>query len=215
RNQLIFENQFASPSNVLKSAAADVELFKEARPAPSMGAESLAEMAPIDPRRTWRAPPPGCLKVNLDAGFDKTRQHMGIGIVIRDSSGDAQVTLAAPRSFVPSAYLAECYALFRAVSLCQELGFELVEFESDAKNVVDAINSNSSDMSWPGQIIEDIRLIMETHQNWKLSFIRRVGNQAAHVLAKLGLSLESELVWMEEGPDVVLPIIALDKLCIY
>ncbi|KAF5463191.1 hypothetical protein F2P56_019127 [Juglans regia] len=198
RNQFVFDNQFASPSMVLKSAAANVELFKEARPAPSIGEENgisnLAEMPLFDSRRKWRAPIPSWLKVNLDACFDKIQQNMSIGIVIRDSSGDVQVMLAAPRSFVPSAYIAECYALLRAVSLCQELGFELVEYESDAKNVVDAINSNSSDMSWPGQIIEDIRLIMASHQTWKLSFIRREGNQAAYVMAKFGLSLESELV---------------------
>ncbi|XP_040996099.1 uncharacterized protein LOC121242276 [Juglans microcarpa x Juglans regia] len=132
---------------------------------------------------------------------------MGIGVVIRDSAGDIQVVLATQRNFVTSAYLAERYALLRAVNLCTDLGFENVEFEGDAKAVVDAVNATASDSSWSGQIIEDIRQAKLLHSRWKFSFIRREGNQSAHQTAQLALSLDIETVWMEEGPVAVLPYI--------
>ncbi|XP_042988766.1 uncharacterized protein LOC122316301 [Carya illinoinensis] len=139
---------------------------------------------------------------------------MGIGIVIRDSTSDIQVVLAAQRSFVTSAFLAECYALLRAINLCIDMGFENVEFEGDAKAVVDAVNAMGSNFSCSGQIIEDIRQVKLLHSRWKFSFIRRERNRASHHTAQLALPLDIETVWMEEGLVVVLPYISCDKSCV-
>lgn len=82
---------------------------------------------------------------------------MGLGIVIRDCEGDLQAGLIAPREYVNLVFLAKCNALLRAMDMCQDLGFNLVEFEGDAKAVIDAIKSNSVDNSWLGQVIDDIQ----------------------------------------------------------
>ncbi|XP_035540329.1 uncharacterized protein LOC108984101 [Juglans regia] len=177
RNHFIFKNQFIRPSLVLKLAASDIDLFKvvstdaSGREENGAGSHDSTFVASYTTGagRVWKAPAPGWMKVNLDAGFDKIQQHMGLGIVIRDCLGDVQMVLSAPRSCVPFAYLDECYALLRAVTLCHELGFEPVKYESDAKMVVEAINADNSDFLWLGQIIEDIRHIMAWHPTWKLS----------------------------------------------
>jgi ribonuclease HI len=51
--------------------------------------------------------------------------------------------------------MGEATALFYAASLCRELGIHEVVFEGDAKQVVDAVNSNMSRWSRFGHLIED------------------------------------------------------------
>ena len=35
----------------------------------------------------WTALPPGCFKANWDAGFDRKKGRVGLGLVIRDQHG--------------------------------------------------------------------------------------------------------------------------------
>lgn len=90
------------------------------------------------------------MKVNVDADFDKEKERMGIGIVVRDFRDKVQVVLAAPKSPVKSANVAESLALLRAVILCNELGFSQMHLEGDAKALVDAINTIPTNFSWTG-----------------------------------------------------------------
>lgn len=42
---------------------------------------------------------------------------------------------------------------------------------------------------------------------WFVSFVHREGNKATHFLARFGLSLSEDLVWMEDVPSVISQIV--------
>ncbi|XP_041027074.1 uncharacterized protein LOC121267295 [Juglans microcarpa x Juglans regia] len=125
--------------------------------------------------------------------------------------GEVQAVLATSKSDIQSTTIAECWALLRALFFCDDLGLRCVQFKGDAKLVVDAVHKSTTDCSWDGQIIEDIKSTLLSHQNWTIKHVVRSGNKAADAAAKLGLSLDSELTWIEEEPLEVSPFILVEK----
>lgn len=81
---------------------------------------------------------------------------MGIGIVLRNSKGEAKIVLSAPKAHVYYAFATECYALVRSMQLCHELELHQVVFEGDSKVVIDCVNVPYADCSWKGPLIDDI-----------------------------------------------------------
>ncbi|XP_041003857.1 uncharacterized protein LOC121249200 [Juglans microcarpa x Juglans regia] len=134
--------------------------------------------------------------------------------MVRNFRGEAEIVVSAPRSYVCSAFTTECYALMRGTQLCQEMNMHQVLFEGDAKQVVDGVKGCNSDQSWKDQLIDDIQVLMSAQAGWDICFVRRDGNKATHMATKLGLHLESESVWIEDGPQEVMSVIQFDKSCI-
>lgn len=89
-----------------------------------------------------------------------------------------------------------------------------VLFEGDAKQVVNGVNGSNDDFPWKGQLIDDIKVLFSAYAGWKLCFTKRCINQATHTTTKLGIRLENEVVWIEDGPRDVMPVVQLDKACI-
>ncbi|XP_059450979.1 uncharacterized protein LOC132181760 [Corylus avellana] len=79
---------------------------------------------------------------------------------------------------------AEALASLYAVRWCQELGRRAIILEGDAKQVVEAINSDVNNGSRFGHIVEDIRQTLKTFPRWRCAFANRNANAAAHGLAK-------------------------------
>lgn len=63
-------------------------------------------------------------------------------------------------------------------------------------------DSNSKEEIWVdyGILIEDTRRLLADNSSWLLSFTYREANNTAHLLARLALNCNEELVWIEEGP---------------
>jgi ribonuclease HI len=97
---------------------------------------------------------------------------MGIGVIIRDERGAvvAAWSKLCQGSIEPT--MGEVTALFYAESLCRELGIHEVIFEGDAKQVVDAINSNTSKWSRFGHLIEDTRQMLQFLSRWECVFTK-------------------------------------------
>lgn len=72
--------------------------------------------------------------------------------------------------------------------------------------LIKAINSKEQCWAWYGNLVEDAKQILK-NRLWGIKFVHREGNNAAHVLAKFGLSLYEETIWMEEVPLVISQIV--------
>ena len=85
----------------------------------------------------------------------------------------------------------ECVALALLQAMCWEIDSEFlrVQFEIDAKVVVDAVNSLDEDNSEFGDIICRIRTILHDDKFFYVTAIRRQANGVAHALAQLSRSL--------------------------
>ncbi|KAF5447234.1 hypothetical protein F2P56_032802 [Juglans regia] len=207
---MVFENQFKSPTTILELAKADLSLFRKVHcktPGTNERNQIVTEVM------KWKPPTWPLLKANFDAAFDKKEERMGMGVVIRDNNGDLQATLVAPRDNIVSAFMAESVALLRAMELCQELGFNMVEFEGDAKAVVDAVKSSAEDNSWLGQATEDLKQVFSLFPLWQLSYVFRCCNKAAHEAAKVAIRSRSERVLLEKGLPECMAVVMSDKPC--
>ncbi|XP_042947096.1 uncharacterized protein LOC122280136 [Carya illinoinensis] len=200
RNEMVFNGNFQSPNAVIAKAQADYSVYREVQE----GVPGAATRIHIsDSKQVWNPPVWPWYKANFDAGFNRDKGRMGIGVVVRDSKGALIGSLVAPKRNVTSTFQAECHALHRAMVFCTELGLMHVCFEGDAKAVADAVNSETEDNSWDGQLIEDIRQLKAAYPVWKLVFVRRSVNASAHVAAKLAVNSSCESVWLEDGPSEV------------
>lgn len=52
--------------------------------------------------------------------------------------------------------------------------------------------------------------LVKTKPLWSINSVHREGNLIAHVLAKHSLCLTEEIVWIEEVPNVIIPVVLAD-----
>ena len=144
-------------------------------------------------------------KVNTNGGTNKARQCPGIRVVIRDYRGQLMAALS---SMIPNLFeveVVEALALRREIILADEIGIRRIILESDAEKVVRAFKSDHEDLSDLSLIIDDCKAFAINFLSFDCCFVRRSSNQCAHVFAKHGTLIDSEEVWIEDGPDWVTP----------
>ncbi|XP_035551510.1 uncharacterized protein LOC118349853 [Juglans regia] len=151
----------------------------------------------------WKKPDQGGFKANWDAALNS--KFMGLGVVIRNENGEVVACACSRRLPAPNSDVAESVALWFAVELCCELGFNRVTFEGDAQAVVKDVNSKEEDLSCRGHIIEDIKTTLSNvyRRDWTVQFIGRKGNEVAHLLAKYALNIDFDKRWIDECPDFI------------
>lgn len=92
--------------------------------------------------KRWEKPMKHWLKANWDAAVDSTTKQTGLGLVIRDSEGEIQVSACSKLcpNFQP--VLAEATALRYAMLISRDLGLHQVIFEGDRRRVANEVNSS-------------------------------------------------------------------------
>lgn len=209
RNKFIFESLFNSPANIFKQAETIRAEFKEANCIEDKnGDPAIREV------EKWKKPSEGMIKVNWDAAFMNDSKRMGAGIVCRDQEGDLLFSACMPQSNAMTASQAEAIALWKTMKLCEDLQVGEAELEGDALSIVKAVNRKDESWEWGGQIIEDIRGMLNNRPQWTVSHTRREANKAADYLAKFALNIEEDLVWMEDGPEGLYSLILQEKIVI-
>lgn len=209
RNEFMYENNFVGPGKIVQMENVSLEDFHQVR----MGKDGGHSREGNRRINRWRKSEGSRCKANFDAAYEARKQKMGVGIVIKDSNGDVLALISAPKYYVASPFIVESNALWKAMEMCNELGFRDVIFEGDAKAIIDVVNSEEDDESWRGQIIEDIKKIVRQREWWSVAFVHREGNVVAHQLAKLALQNEEEICWIEDGPSNIHRLIVHDKEC--
>ncbi|XP_042962354.1 uncharacterized protein LOC122296618 [Carya illinoinensis] len=153
-------------------------------------------------------------RVNWNASLDLRKKRMEVGIMIRDEEGEALGAICDQRQHVQTPVVAEGYALWKALELCNDLNIQKAIFEGDAKAVILAVLSTREDLSFGGSLIEDIQSVLANRSDWSIQFAYREKNNVAHSLAKEALRLEEKKVWIEEVPVCIAACLSKDKLCI-
>ncbi|XP_042974550.1 uncharacterized protein LOC122306174 [Carya illinoinensis] len=206
RNRWVFYDAFAAPRTLWLSAKSELEEFQQAQHSVTAQHEEQHVVRNIV---KWRRPEGDWLKANWDAAFSESSRKMGGGCVVRNCDGEILVAAAWPRSFISNPLQAEALALERATDLCAELGFQKVIFKGDSLILVKDILCKEENMSWYGQLVEDLKPVFTNESSRRLQ--HGLGNQAAHVLAKLALQCNEEVVCLEEGPREIMNCIDHDK----
>jgi ribonuclease HI len=159
----------------------------------------------------WAAPMTGWVKANWDASLDGLNGWNGFGVVIRDGHGAFLAAQCLCRQGLLAPQAAELTGAMLAVKLCKRMGYTRVQFEGDAKVAIDDINDRASTSSRLGHLVEDVRFEADSLAAWQFKFVRRSGNQVAHILSKFATQIGGEHVWRLEPPDCIKVAILLEQ----
>ena len=134
---------------------------------------------------------------------------MDFGGVIRDELG--QFVAAKSLTMVGNMEVSMVEArVLVAINLCKTLGFNKIHLEGDAQTIVNAVNSSSLDWGRMGMSVEDIQLELKSFPFWRMSFVRREGNKAAHFMARLALNNSMDQLWLNEPPNFISHIVTME-----
>jgi hypothetical protein len=143
-----------------------------------MAADSLAQFkivnAQPDPVKRisvyqqWVKPLDGWVKVNYDAAIELPAKRVGIGVVIRDASGEVQAAMTQIIPYINDSVMAESLAAWKAVSFCHDSGFTQVIVEGDSQSLVSALCQDTPCTSSNGAIIEATRANLVCFSNYEV-----------------------------------------------
>ncbi|XP_024012275.1 uncharacterized protein LOC112086773 [Eutrema salsugineum] len=162
-------------------------------------------------RSSWRPPPDGWLKCNVDGARDDNHRRSGIGWILRDSNGEALWAGTKSLPLLKSVIDTEAEALRWAMVCISNLSYKNVFFESDSKTLVDALKDETP---WPiiSSYHQDIQLILSSPYAFRICFYPRDGNRVADRMAKEAFSLLNHASKLFSiMPDCVLSFIEEEK----
>lgn len=135
----------------------------------------------------WIAPPPGTVKINVDASVGRGGRYGSVGALCRDQTGFflGASAIVFQRIFDPATL--ECMAVREALALADDLYERNIQVSSDCKVVVEDIRDGNPTVY--GALIQEIIDHKSTFQSCNFSHEFRISNVEAHKLAKHALSL--------------------------
>ncbi|KAF5481089.1 hypothetical protein F2P56_001774 [Juglans regia] len=197
RNTFVFESKLLSNTYVISVARESLEEYQSS----ILKITEIRQQANTgDVVHSWSPPSVNWFKANWDAALDVKQRKVGLGVVIKNDRGEVMAACCESKNFVEQPAIAEGWALRKAMELCEDLKFNKVILEGDAQVVVNAVNSQTEDLSYFGSIIEDLKVQMKEWPNWSVKFANRNINTVAHTFAKEALHIDLEKIWIEDIP---------------
>jgi len=132
----------------------------------------------------WTPPRDEWYNVNVDGAVLKELGNCGIGIVIRNERGELMGAMSKKLDIALGALEVEAKAFEEGLQFAGDLGLKQVVLEGDAQGVTDALMGCSSPPISIKMIIEGIKRQKCNALVWKVSYVRRTYNMAAHLLAR-------------------------------
>ena len=127
-------------SLVIPTASQALTDFQQANSSVSPQLRSFSQ-----PRNQWSPPAEGEIKVNFDGAQFRDMGKTGLGVVIRDSRGQALASLSEQASLPFSPEIVEAMAAARAISFAQ--GLASFVLEGDSINIIKALQSEDESLS--------------------------------------------------------------------
>ncbi|KAJ9554109.1 hypothetical protein OSB04_018154 [Centaurea solstitialis] len=206
RNDIVWNDGPRDPSPVIRRAFC---LLSEWRAKRSL---TMISSGSHDQPNTdsWKPPRPDFLKCNVDATVPDNNSSAGFGAVIRNHKGEFIAAKATPISSRPPVRECEALAIRDTILWVANRGESNVVFETDAKVVADAIYDPIPDDSEFGDIIKDIRSLLNANMNFSVHAVSRQANEVAHLMARRSRFLTCPLVF-HVTPDFL--ISCMNTLC--
>jgi ribonuclease HI len=100
----------------------------------------------------------------------------------------------------------ESIALLEALKVMSQRGYSHVIFETDSKNVVDAIYHFRGGVSEFSSFVSNINSLLSCNQNFMVKFVKRQANMVAHTLARAAISWSRRCTF-ETLPICITPLL--------
>ena len=128
--------------------------------------------------------------------------------MIRDCNGRVVATLSEQAPLPFASEIVEAMAAARAIGFAQEIGIRPYILEGDAEVVIYTLRSDEESLSSFGHIISLAKSTLNTNSCISFSHVCRVGNKAAHNLARYVRGLS---VWLENAPPHLYSVLFADS----
>ncbi|KAK9266561.1 hypothetical protein L1049_021494 [Liquidambar formosana] len=143
----------------------------------------------------WHPPPIGSFKVSVDGAIFAESRSVGFGAIVRDSAGRVIATTSKHNNGDFQANVVEALGVHFAVQFVRELGLHSVMIEGDNLEVINAINSQETNLTAWVLILEDVQDALIGHFGTiTFGHIRRDGNKVAYGLAQHAQNVEGSMI---------------------
>ncbi|CAI9783849.1 unnamed protein product [Fraxinus pennsylvanica] len=195
RNQFIFEQKLLAPLLDINHAFSIAGDFKSANKQRQQGSHH---------RTGWNAPPERVLKLNVDGALFEDQRRYGIGMIIQDAIGQVIFSASKPEKGNMDPMEAEFLAILRGLQICLSLSIPNLQVESDSPLVVQELTETPAEslFLW-GNLIQDIRILMNRFPNINVRHKSRLSNSAAHYLIRNSWHLDDLVVWWSDPSEFV------------
>lgn len=138
---------------------------------------------PTEPKHSeqWKPPELGWIKINTDGAMSKAQDNGGGGVILTDHAGAFRGGAAVFFPGVTDPEFSEVLATRRPMQMAQELNVQKVHLELDSKGVVAMLNDKTKNLSAAGPYIEEIKEMLGSKLNSRVSWVRRSANAAARL----------------------------------
>ncbi|CAN1147432.1 Putative ribonuclease H protein At1g65750 [Linum perenne] len=134
------------------------------------------------------------LKCNTDAATFARLGLIGVGACLRNNHGQLLGFRMSTKRAGLSIAECEALALLEAMGWAQQQGLQDVNFESDAKTIVDSLKNADSNYTELRDLLKKCKLMLTACPNFSVTHITRDSNSAAHTLARFSCNYDAPTV---------------------
>uniref|UniRef100_A0A2N9GU29 RNase H type-1 domain-containing protein n=1 Tax=Fagus sylvatica TaxID=28930 RepID=A0A2N9GU29_FAGSY len=173
---------------------------------------SEPQSAPHVSTCTWTPPSdPIVFKVNVASIIFKEQRAMGLGIVVGNSLGDFMAASSEKLKEDGDLLLLSALSMLNTMKFQTSIGFYKVEIECNNALLVSLLNSDKSYALETGRILKDIRELMFLFSLISFKSVAKSCNCVAFALASFSKEKDEQIVWLEDCPPFLFPIVNLDS----
>ncbi|MCI25241.1 cytochrome P450, partial [Trifolium medium] len=144
--------------------------------------------------KSWRPPPRGSLKINVDAHLSSD-DHWFSGLILRREDGSAVGAATRSHEGTDDAILGESLGLNDVLDWLERDNISEVVIEMDNQIVVNAVKRKASIRKDWGAVVNRCVSFLIANPNSTIAWINRKSNRVAHELA----------IWTEQEPNSFWP----------
>jgi ribonuclease HI len=194
RNKEAHDEQYQRPLNSATAVADRVKQYSEAVVLQTV----QQKVDRMEVMIYWKPPLEGCVKLNTD-GACKEGSSAGCGGVIRDSNGIWRGGFA-KKLGIGSAYVAELWGVFEGLRYAGYLGFNRIELNVDSIVVTQVLHQSGYGRPLGGSLVMRIRCLLELDWEVVINHTYREANKCADILANIGCTMDSNIVYYDTCP---------------
>ena len=143
-------------------------------------------------------------KINFDGAVFTEENCSGMGVIVQDREGLVIAVMSEKIPQLLKPIEIEAMAAIRAFEFAREVGISEAILERDSLLVIKALATKDIGLAPFGLLIQDAYRFTSAFSLLSYSHTKREGNQVAHDLAKLAVTIPNCVIWMEDVPsDVV------------
>ena len=195
KNATKFEGRNKVGKMVAREAVLLAEEFSASNTAMALSTAARTEI--------WKPPWEGWYKVNVDGAVFNELGSCGIGVVIRNAQGQLMGAMSKRLDIPLGATEVEAKAFEEGLLLAGDLGLKYVILEGDAQMVTNALSGKCFPPSSIQVFIAGTKLWRQKVTDWEISYVRRTGNEAAHLMARNAKLVSDCVVWVEDTPPII------------